>query len=111
MKERPIGPLVDSLRKNGVDIFYEERQGSLPLCIKASGSLEGGEIELAATISSQYVSSILMCAPYARKPVMLRLVGGKPISQPYIDMTIAMMACFGVKVERSSKDPNTYYIP
>lgn len=111
MKERPIGPLVDSLRKNGVEIFYEEKQGSLPLCIKASGGLEGGEIELAATISSQYVSSLLMCAPYARKPVTLCLVGGKPISQPYIDMTIAMMASFGVKVERSIKDPNTYHIP
>jgi len=111
MKERPIAPLVDSLRKNGVDIFYEEKQGSLPLSIKASGGLEGGEIELAATISSQYVSSLLMCAPYARKPVTLKLVGGKPISQTYIDMTIAMMGSFGVKVQRLAEDPNTYHIP
>lgn len=111
MKERPIGPLVDSLRKNGVDIFYEEKQGSLPLCIKACGGLEGGEIELAATISSQYVSSLLMCAPYARTPVTLKLVGGKPISQQYINMTIAMMASFGVHVQRSTEDPNTYHIP
>lgn len=111
MKERPIGPLVDSLRRNGVDIFYEEKQGSLPLDIKASGGLRGGEIELAATISSQYVSSVLMCAPYARSAITLKLVGGKPISQPYIDMTIAMMASFGVEVQRSSDDPNTYHIP
>ncbi|KAB2572587.1 Pentafunctional AROM polypeptide [Lasiodiplodia theobromae] len=109
MKERPIGPLVDSLRSNGVEIDYLEKQGSLPLRVSASGGLVGGEISLTASISSQYVSSILMCAPYAREPVTLRLVGGKVISQPYIDITITMMESFGVKVERPAAD--TYYIP
>lgn len=111
MKERPIGPLVDSLQANGVDIEYLEKKGSLPLSITAAGGFAGGEIKLAATVSSQYVSSILMCAPYAKKPVTLRLVGGKPISQPYIDMTIAMMASFGVQVEKSQSKENTYHIP
>ncbi|KAF2671346.1 Shikimate dehydrogenase [Microthyrium microscopicum] len=111
MKERPIGPLVDSLRANGVDVQYGEKQGSLPVRVQAAGGIEGGEIKLAATVSSQYVSSLLMTAPYAHKPVTLRLVGGKPISQPYIDMTIAMMASFGVQVERSSTEENTYHIP
>ncbi|XPS72668.1 3-dehydroquinate dehydratase (3-dehydroquinase) [Ascochyta lentis] len=119
MKERPIGPLVKSLRTMGIDIDYQENQGSLPLRISACGGFgasEGqkaftGEIELAATVSSQYVSSILLCAPYSKKPVTLRLVGGKPISQPYIDMTITMMASFGVHVEKSSTEPNTYHIP
>ena len=96
MKVRPIGPLVDSLRANGVGIKYVEKEQSLPLDVPASGGFSGGEIELAATVSSQYVSSLLMCAPYAKKPVTLRLVGGKPISQPYIDMTTAMMASFGI---------------
>lgn len=111
MKVRPIGPLVDSLRTNGVDIEYLEKPNSLPLKIGASGGFEGGDIELAATVSSQYVSSILMCAPYAKKPVTLRLVGGKPISQPYIDMTTAMMASFGIQVTRSSTEEHTYDIP
>ncbi|KAI9703076.1 MAG: 3-dehydroquinate dehydratase (3-dehydroquinase) [Bogoriella megaspora] len=111
MKERPIGPLVKSLRANGADITCLETEGCLPLKISASGGFEGGEIELAATISSQYVSSLLMCAPYAKKPVTLKLVGGKPISQPYIDMTTAMMASFGVQVQRSKIEPNTYHIP
>ncbi|PSN72384.1 Pentafunctional AroM protein [Corynespora cassiicola Philippines] len=119
MKERPIGPLVKSLRSMGVDIHYKEREGSLPLRISACGGFGAssgekaftGEIELAATVSSQYVSSILMCAPYSKTPVTLRLVGGKPISQPYIDMTISMMAAFGVQVERSQTEPNTYHIP
>ncbi|KAJ9627030.1 3-dehydroquinate dehydratase (3-dehydroquinase) [Taxawa tesnikishii (nom. ined.)] len=113
MQERPQGPLVDALRSNGVDIGYLGKPGSrsLPLRIAAAGGFDGGEIELTAKVSSQYVSSILMCAPYAKKPVTLRLVGDKVISQPYIDMTIAMMASFGVKVERSQSEPNTYHVP
>lgn len=111
MKERPIGPLVESLVSNGVEVDFLERRGSLPLRVTAAGGLKGGDINLAATISSQYVSSLLMCAPYAKKPVTLRLVGGKPISQPYIDMTMAMMASFGVHVERSTSEQHTYHIP
>ena len=111
MKTRPIGPLVDALRLDGADISYVEKTGSLPLSIKANGGLVGGRIELAATISSQYVSAILMCAPYAQTQVTLCLVGGKPVSQPYIDMTLAMMASFGIKVKRSSTENHTYYIP
>ncbi|RFU79202.1 pentafunctional arom polypeptide [Trichoderma arundinaceum] len=111
MKTRPIGPLVDALRSNGVAIDYLEREKSLPLRINASNGLEGGVIELAATVSSQYVSSILMAAPYAKKAVTLRLVGGKPISQPYIDMTISMMESFGIHVTPSADQPDTYHIP
>lgn len=111
MKVRPIGPLVDALRSNGLNVSYMEKEKSLPLRIDAAGGLAGGLIELAATISSQYVSSLLMAAPYAKQPVTLRLVGGKPISQPYIDMTISMMAAFGVDVQRSSTEANTYHIP
>ncbi|KAF2864263.1 AROM pentafunctional protein, ARO1 [Piedraia hortae CBS 480.64] len=112
MQERPQGPLVDALRNNGVKIDYVNgsNSNSLPLRIAATGGLEGGEIELTAKVSSQYVSSILMCAPYAKKPVTLRLVGDKVISQPYIDMTIAMMKVFGVEVTRGSGE-NIYYIP
>jgi pentafunctional AROM polypeptide len=111
MKLRPIGPLVDSLRTNGVEVEYLEKEHSLPLRVTASGGFAGGEIELAATVSSQYVSSLLMCAPYAKTPVTLKLVGGRPISQPYIDMTTAMMATFGIEVVRSNTEENTYHIP
>lgn len=111
MKERPIGPLVDSLRQNGIPVEYKEKKGSLPVDVSAAGGFPGGDVNLAATISSQYVSSLLMCAPYAKSPVTLRLVGGKPISQLYIDMTIAMMASFGVNVEKSQTEEHTYHIP
>ncbi|KAK5673782.1 3-dehydroquinate dehydratase (3-dehydroquinase), partial [Elasticomyces elasticus] len=96
MKQRPIA--------NGADIEYVEKKGSLPLKIAASGGFAGGSINLAATVSSQYVSSLLMCAPYAKEPVTLKLVGGKPISQPYIDMTTAMMRSFGLNVQKSTTE-------
>ncbi|KAK5988736.1 Pentafunctional AROM polypeptide [Cladobotryum mycophilum] len=111
MKLRPIGPLVDALRLNGVGVEYLEQEKSLPLRIDAAGGFQGGVIELAATVSSQYVSSILMAAPYAKNAVTLKLVGGKPISQPYIDMTIAMMQSFSIIVTKSTTEPDTYHIP
>ncbi|KAK9709814.1 3-dehydroquinate dehydratase (3-dehydroquinase), partial [Basidiobolus ranarum] len=109
MKQRPIGPLVEALGENGSQIKSLESRGCLPLEVTPVGGLKGGVIRLAASISSQYVSSILMCAPYAREPVTLELTGGVVISQPYIDMTIAMMKSFGVQVERVAS--NVYRIP
>ena len=106
MKQRPIGPLVTALRGNGSKIEFLESQGCLPLAI-APQNLKGGLIQLAASVSSQYVSSILLCAPYATEQVTLELTGGQVISQPYIDMTIAMMKMFGIEVvRRKDRDGN-----
>ncbi|KAM5474405.1 3-dehydroquinate dehydratase (3-dehydroquinase) [Microsporum audouinii] len=110
MKQRPIGDLVDALKSNGVSVDYLEQQGSLPLKIPACGGFKGGAIELAAKVSSQYVSSLLMCAPYAKEKVTLKLVGGKPISETYIAMTAAMMKSFGIDVEKSTTEEYTYHI-
>ncbi|KAI5475854.1 pentafunctional AROM polypeptide [Pseudohyphozyma bogoriensis] len=110
MKQRPIGPLVNALRSNGTSVEYLGTDGCLPLKIEAATSgFAGGKIELAASVSSQYVSSILLCAPYAKKEVTLHLVGGAVISQPYIDITTSMMAAFGINVERLPND--VYRIP
>lgn len=111
MKQRPIGALVDALRSNGNKVEYLEGEKSLPVRVPSTSGLAGGKIELAATVSSQYVSSILMCAPYAKEPVTLSLVGGKPISQLYIEMTTAMMASFGIDVVKSTSQEYTYHIP
>ncbi|KAJ2933109.1 hypothetical protein H1R20_g3982, partial [Candolleomyces eurysporus] len=105
MKQRPIGPLVTALRANGSGIDFLEGEGCLPLAIAPDG-LKGGQIQLAASVSSQYVSSILLCAPYASEPITLELIGGQVISQPYIDMTISMMKTFGVEATRRT-DPAT----
>ncbi|WVW83179.1 pentafunctional AROM polypeptide [Kwoniella bestiolae CBS 10118] len=114
MKQRPIGPLVDALSANGAKIKYVESQGCLPLDIETDG-FKGGHIKLAASVSSQYVSSILLCAPYAAEEVVLELTGGQVISQPYIDMTTAMMAQFGITVQRKTDSAgnllDVYVIP
>ena len=103
MKQRPIGPLVNALHANGSTLKYLESEGCLPLAIGAQAAgLRGGHVQLAASVSSQYVSSILLCAPYAAADVVLELVGGQVISQPYIDMTVAMMRAFGADVRRDA---------
>jgi pentafunctional AROM polypeptide len=111
MQERPNGPLIEALRANGCEIECLNKEGSLPIRVQCGKGLKGGRIELGATVSSQYVSSILLAAPYAQTPVTLALVGGKPISQLYIEMTIRMMSAFGIKVEKSKTEENTYEIP
>jgi pentafunctional AROM polypeptide len=114
MKVRPIAPLVTALRANGTSIDYVEGEGCLPLAIGSNG-FKGGRIQLAASISSQYVSSILLCAPYAAEPVVLELTGGAVISQPYLDMTLAMMATFGIVATRDvgpdGRPTDVYRIP
>ncbi|OCF35426.1 pentafunctional AROM polypeptide [Kwoniella heveanensis BCC8398] len=114
MKQRPIGPLVDALTANGAKVKYLESAGCLPLDIETDG-FKGGHIKLAASVSSQYVSSILLCAPYAAEQVTLELTGGQVISQPYIDMTTSMMSQFGINVQRQSdadgKLLDVYVIP
>ena len=115
MKQRPIGPLVTALRANGSRIDFLESEGCLPLAIAPQG-LKGSQLQLAASVSSQYVSSILLCAPYAEEPITLELIGGQVISQPYIDMTVAMMKTFGVDVVRrkdsaTGKFLDVYEIP
>ncbi|KJE91861.1 pentafunctional AROM polypeptide [Capsaspora owczarzaki ATCC 30864] len=119
MKERPNGPLISALVANGASIECLEKPGCLPIRVACapsagSGTLRGGDVELAANISSQYVSSLLISAPYTQQPVRLRLVGGEVVSQLYIDMTLALMKDFGVPVAApvagSGADP-VYQIP
>jgi pentafunctional AROM polypeptide len=100
MKQRPIGPLVTALTNNGTVVQYLKNEGSFPLRIIPHDGFRGGFIKLSASVSSQYVSSILISAPYANEPVVLDLSGDSVISQPYIDMTIAMMKSFGIEVKR-----------
>uniref|UniRef100_A0A7S1NAR1 Pentafunctional AROM polypeptide n=1 Tax=Eutreptiella gymnastica TaxID=73025 RepID=A0A7S1NAR1_9EUGL len=106
MQERPAGPLVNALRANGCGIEYLNKEGCLPLKIK-SDSFKGGVVELSAKVSSQYVSSVLISAPYAQEEVTLQLVG-EVVSPIYIDMTVQMMRHFGGVVEK--KADNLYVV-
>ncbi|WP_305813621.1 3-phosphoshikimate 1-carboxyvinyltransferase [Photobacterium leiognathi] len=97
MKERPIGHLVDALRSSGADIEYLENENYPPLKIKGTG-LKGGEVEIDGSISSQFLTAFLMVAPLAKADTVIRIKGDL-VSKPYIDITLHIMAQFGVEVE------------
>lgn len=105
MKERPIGILVDALRHLGADIEYVEREGFPPLHIKGK-ELEGGTITVDGSISSQYISALLMIGPILKKGLEMRLLGDT-ISRPYIDLTLCTMRDFGAVVDWTGPDTIT----
>lgn len=94
MKNRPIKVLVDALNALGAKIEYLEKEGYPPLHIFGS-ALKGGEISLPGNVSSQYISAILMIAPYMEQGVTLKLEGNI-ISRPYINITLRLMEQYGV---------------
>ncbi|ARD22420.1 3-phosphoshikimate 1-carboxyvinyltransferase [Shewanella japonica] len=96
MEERPIGDLVDSLRQLGANVTYLKNDGFPPLTINADG-LNGGEVEIAGDLSSQFLTALLMVAPLTKDSVNIN-IKGELVSKPYIDITIALMAQFGVEV-------------
>lgn len=97
MKERPIGHLVDALRSAGANITYLENENYPPLQIMGTG-LKGGEVEIDGSISSQFLTAFLMAAPLAQADTVIRIKGDL-VSKPYIDITLHIMAQFGVEVE------------
>jgi 3-phosphoshikimate 1-carboxyvinyltransferase len=105
MKQRPIGILVDALRKLGADISYEGKEGYPPLRITGQ-SIEGGELEIEGSVSSQYISALLMIGPVLKKGLELKLTGDI-ISRPYIDLTLWMMREYGADAEWTAADTIT----
>ena len=105
MKQRPIGILVDALRKLGADITYEGNEGYPPLRITGQ-DIEGGELEIEGNVSSQYISALLMIGPVLKKGLALKLTGDI-ISRPYIDLTLWMMREYGADAEWTSNDTIT----
>jgi len=94
---RPVGQLVEALRRCGATIDYFGEEGYAPL--KISGTqLVGGEVEVDATVSSQFVSALLMVAPMMTLGLKIKLLG-EPASLPYIKMTVEMMRRRGAEVE------------
>ena len=102
--ERPVGALVEALKEMGVDILC--RNNCPPVEINTNG-LAGGKITLKDIESSQYVSALLLCAPYTTKGIDLTLEGGV-VSTPYIDLTIAVMKDFGADIHHSG--PYKYHV-
>ena len=96
MHERPIGPLVDALRTLGARIEYAGEEGFPPLIVEGTG-LAGGRVEIDGSLSSQFVSALMMAAPLADAPVVIERTG-ELVSDPYIEITRRCMALFGVDV-------------
>lgn len=97
MRQRPMRILIDSLRKLGADITCLDREGYLPLHINGK-QLEGGTISIDASVSSQFISALMMIAPTMSKGLTLEL-DGELLSKPYIDMTAELMRRSGTEVE------------
>ena len=97
MRQRPIADLLSALGQLGAEVTSELGSGCPPVVVSAAG-LPGGRATVAGNISSQYLSGLLMAAPCAAGPVELA-VAGELVSQPYIEMTLAVIAAFGVSVE------------
>ena len=95
MRERPIGILVEALNSLGADIQYLAKPGFPPLLVKGR-PFKGGEISIDAGISSQYVSALLMIAPHLKGGLTVRYLN-RPVSMPYINMTVRLMKIFGVQ--------------
>ncbi|PWR74758.1 3-phosphoshikimate 1-carboxyvinyltransferase [Methanospirillum stamsii] len=95
MQERPLGPLIDALNAVGGNIRYLKKPGCPPVSI--DGTFSGGDITIDGSISSQFISSLLIAAPYAAENTRIHLLG-EPVSLPYIMMTIDSMQAFGAEV-------------
>ena len=93
--ERPVKPLLQALGDLGVAACGREGLGYPPVTVHAGG-IAGGETAVSGAESSQYVSSLLLCAPYAHRDVAIRQVG-RIASRPYINMTLRVMEEFGVR--------------
>lgn len=95
MRERPIGHLVDALNALGADIGYVGKAGYPPVRVRGRG-LAGGAARIDGGQSSQFLTSLLLAAPLAKTPVQVQVVG-ELVSKPYIDITLELMARFGVE--------------
>lgn len=110
LRQRPIKPLVDALRILGADIEFLENDQSVPIRVNGA-SLKGGEISVEGSMSSQYVTALLLVSPYFQEGLSLKL-GVDQVSKPYIEMTVALMRQAGALVDWNDRvikvEPNPY---
>lgn len=112
MHARPMGGLIDSLEALGARFTFDGEPGHFPFTLHTSG-LQGGSVEVSASASSQFVSALLMAAPFATAPLTVRAPGVRPA---FVQITVEMMRAFGVTVEQPEADtytvtPGTYRAP
>lgn len=106
MSERPINSLVEALQALGADISYHDFEGFPPVTINGTG-LRGGKVAIDGSISSQFLTALLMAAPLADDDVEIEITG-ELVSKPYIEITLDLMRKFGVDVKHEQL--RTFYI-
>ena len=107
-RRRPMRTMIDALRLLGIDV-NDDGRGTLPFSLYGTGSVRGGELEIDASSSSQFVSGLLLSAPRFEEGLRLRHTGDRLPSIPHIDMTIACLAARGVVVQ--NPEPGLWIVP
>jgi len=106
MRERPMFDLLQALRQLGIEACSERGDGYPPIVVYGGG-LNGGKVTISGGISSQFLSGLLMAAPWARQETWIH-VEDALVSRPYVDMTVRMMRDFGISVDQQDGD---FFIP
>ena len=96
--ERPLAPVIRALEELGVIVEHQQRY-SLPMVVHGTGTLRGGEIDIDASASSQFLSALLLIGPATLKGISARHIGPSLPSMPHIEMTVAMLRDFGAEVD------------
>ena len=104
LRARPMGPVLDGIRALGATVEHHGAPGHLPVTVVAPGGLDGGAVEVAGDTSSQFLSGMLLAAPCTRRGVQL-VVTTHLVSRPYVALTEAVMAAFGVEVRHDADSP------
>jgi 3-phosphoshikimate 1-carboxyvinyltransferase len=97
LRARPMGPVLAAIEALGARVEPHGRPGHLPVTVLAPGQLTGGQLDVPGDTSSQYVSGLLLVAPYVREGLRVR-VTTRLVGRPFVDMTVAVMAAFGAAV-------------
>lgn len=109
MHQRPVGALVEALRANGADIEYLDKPGFPPLLVRGR-AISGGRITLDASVSSQFLTALLLLAPKLEEGLTLELTG-IPVSWPYVKMTTRILSELGVQVIVQENSIRVYHKP
>ncbi len=96
LQQRPVKDLVEVLKTLGADISYKNKEGYPPLLISGK-QLSGGKVEISGSVSSQFITALLLVAPYYTNGLELTIIGDL-VSKPYVNMTIELMKEFGASV-------------
>ena len=96
LQQRPVKDLVEVLKTLGADISYKNKEGYPPLLISGK-QLSGGKVEISGSVSSQFITALLLVAPYFTNGLELTIIGDL-VSKPYVNMTVELMKEFGASV-------------